>query len=43
MDIPEMEQEIGKKIFSFNRIAFESAAANCHNPEQDTCHRQSMC
>ena len=38
-----MEQKIDKKIFVFMIIAFESAAANSHNREQDTCHRQSMC
>ena len=24
-------------------IAFESGRTNSHNPEQDTCHWQSMC
>ena len=38
-----MEQKIEKKFFVFTIIAFESGAANSHNPEQDTCYRQSMC
>ena len=42
MLIPEMEQEIGKKTFIFKIIAFELEARNCHNPEQDTCDRQSI-
>ena len=33
----------GQKVFVFKVIAFESGAANSHNPEQDTSHRQSMC
>ena len=41
--IQEMEQKIEKKLFVFKTIAFEAGVANCHNPEQDTCHRQSMC
>ena len=33
--------KIFQKAFSvFKIIAFESGVANCHNPEQDTCHRQ---
>ena len=43
MNIPEMEQNIQKKFSVFKIIAFQSGAANSHNPEQDTCHQQSMC
>ena len=38
-----MEPKIQKKFLDFKIIAFESGAANSHNPEQDTCHPQSMC
>ena len=37
-----MEQKIQKKFFVFKKIAFEQGTANCHNPEQDTCHPKSM-
>ena len=43
MEIPETEQKIQKRLFVFKIIAFEMGTANSHNPEQDTCHRQSMC
>ena len=43
MEIPEMEQKIGKKFFVFQIIAFELGVANSRNIEQDTCHRQPMC
>ena len=33
-----------RKMFSVLKIiAFESGTTNSHNPEQDTCHWQSMC
>ena len=33
-----------RKMFSVLKIiAFESGTTNYHNPEQDTCHWQSMC
>ena len=38
-----MEQKIEKTIFFFQIIVFESGGANSNNPEQDTCHWQSMC
>ena len=38
-----MEQKNQKKLLVLNIIAFESAKANSHNPEQDICHWQSMC
>ena len=38
-----MEETIAKKVFTFEVVAFESGAANSHNPEQETCHGQSMC
>ena len=38
-----MEQKSLKKIFVFKIIAFEYKIATSHNPEQDTCHRQSIC
>ena len=43
MQIREMEQKIGRKIFVLNIIAFELGGTNSLNPEEDTCHRQSMC
>ena len=36
-------KKIAKNIFVFSIIAFESAVANCQNPEQDTSYWQSMC
>ena len=38
-----MEQKNEKKLLVLKIIAFESAKANSHNPEQDICHWQSMC
>ena len=38
-----MEETIGKNIFVLQIIAFGSGAANSQNPEEDPCHRQSMC
>ena len=35
-----MEEKIQKKVFVFKIIAFELGAANSHDPEEDTCHRQ---
>ena len=37
-----MEQKIQKKIFVFQRIAFELLLANSPNLEQGTCHPQSI-
>ena len=38
-----MEQKNYKKFLVLKIIAFESGTTNSHNPEQDTCHWQSMC
>ena len=43
MKIPEMEEENEKKFFVFKTIGFESGMTNSQNPEQGTCHWQSMC
>ena len=43
MEIPEIEQNLKRKCFVFKIIAFESRVAYSHNPEQDTCHSQSIC
>ena len=32
-----------KKFLGFKIIAFEPGSTNCHNPEQDPCHWQSIC
>ena len=32
-----------KKILDIKIIAFELGTRNSHNPEQNTCHWQSMC
>ena len=32
-----------KKFLVFKKIAFEPVSTNSHNPEQDTCHWQSIC
>ena len=37
-----MREEIRQNFFGFMIIAFESGAANSPNPEQDTCHYQSI-
>ena len=37
-----MEQKIRQKFFGFMMIAFESGAANSHNPEQNSYHWQSI-
>ena len=42
MKISEMEQKTMKNSFVFKIIAFESGAANSHNPEEDSCHRLSV-
>ena len=42
MKNPEMEQNNQKNFLVLKIIAFESERANSHNPEQDTCHWQSM-
>ena len=38
-----MEKKNQKKFFVVRIISFESVTTNYHNPEQDTCHWQSMC
>ena len=38
-----MEKKNQKKFFVVTIISFESVTTNSHNPEQDTCHWQSMC
>ena len=38
-----MEQKKLKKFLVFKIIAFEPGSTNSHNPEQDTCHWQSIC
>ena len=42
MYIPEIQQEIERKFFVFQIVAFELGVANSHNLEQDTCPRQSI-
>ena len=42
MKNPEMEQNNQTNFLVLKIIAFESERANSHNPEQDTCHWQSM-
>ena len=37
-----MERENEQKFLDLKIIAFDSEPANSHNPEQDTCHWQSM-
>ena len=43
MKFLEMEQKIEKRFCVFKIIAFESEAANSHNPEENICHCQSVC
>ena len=38
-----MEQKNEKKCLDLKIIAFELGTRHSHNPEQDTCHWQSMC
>ena len=38
-----MEQKNQKKVLDLRITSFEWGATNSHNPEQDTCHWQSMC
>ena len=38
-----MVQKIEKMILVFKITPFELRMTNSHNPEQDTCHQQSMC
>ena len=38
-----MEQKNQKKFFVLRVIAFEWGTTNSPNPEQDTCHWQSIC
>ena len=37
-----MEQKNQKKILDLKINSFESGTTHSHNPEQDTCHWQSM-
>ena len=43
MQIPEMKQKNRKKLLGLNVIPFELGMTNSPNPEQETCHWQSMC
>ena len=43
MQIPEVVQKIGKKLFVFQIPAFEMVVAISGNIEKDTFHRRSMC
>ena len=38
-----MELKNQKKFSVFKIFAFELGPTNSHNPEQDTCHWQSIC
>ena len=38
-----MEKKNQKKILVLKIIGFEPGSTNSHNPEQDTCHWQSIC
>ena len=38
-----MGQKNRRKLLVLKIIALESGTTNSHNPEQDTCHWQSMC
>ena len=38
-----MEQKKEEIFLVLKIIAFKSGTTNSHNPEQDTCHWQSMC
>ena len=38
-----MEETIAKKVFTFEVVAFESGAANSHNPEQEKLVMGSQC
>ena len=42
MQIPQMQEKNQKMFLVLNVIAFESETTNSHNPEEDTCHWQSM-
>ena len=42
MHIPEMKQKNQKKFLVLKILAFELGKTNSHNPEEDTCHWQSM-
>ena len=42
MKNPEMEQKNDKNFLVLKIIAFEPETGNSHNPQQDTCHWQSM-
>ena len=38
-----MEPKNQKMFLVFKIITFEPGSTNSHNPEQDTCHWQSIC
>ena len=38
-----MKEKIEKKFFIFEKIASEFVALNCLYPEENTCHRHSVC
>ena len=43
MKNPGMEEKNDKMFSVLKIMAFESERTNSHNPEQDSCHWQSMC
>ena len=43
MEISEIGQKNEKNVLVSKIIAFESGTSKSHNPEQDTCHSQSVC
>ena len=42
MQLPQMKQNNQKMFLVLKVIAFQSETTNSHNPEEDTCHWQSM-
>ena len=38
-----MEQKYAKMFLVFKIIGFEPGSTNSHNPEERTCHWQSIC
>ena len=43
MQFPEIEKANEKEFLVFKITAFEPGSTNSHNPEQDTCHGESIC